>query len=203
MKQNTVIALLVIIVLGIIVVYSSTSGEGNEAYIARIEQEREEKDRKMRYGEDSPFAVDSVQYNGLHYFPIDDNYKIKAKLELITEKRMISLPTSDGKQKQYLEFANAVFDLQDKNNKLLILEHVGGEFDGSLFLAFGDDTSGEETYGAGRYIDLEREGENTITIDFNQAYNPYCAYVDGFSCPFPPVENLLKIPIYVGEINYK
>jgi hypothetical protein len=96
-----------------------------------------------------------------------------------------------------------VFDFHDKENRLLILETVGGEFDGMLFLAFGDDTSADETYGAGRYLEIEQEGENSITIDFNLAYNPYCAYTDGFSCPFPPSGNLLKIPIRAGEMNYK
>jgi len=203
MKRNTIVILLVIGVLGVIVVSSLTSGEADEAYIARIEQQREEKDRDMRNAEDSPFAPDSVQYNGLNYFPIDRSYKIKAKLEVIADKKIVTLPTSDGKQKQYLEFAYAVFDLHEQENKLLILETVGGEFDGILFLAFGDDTSADETYGAGRYLELEQEGENTITIDFNLAYNPYCAYTDGFSCPFPPSGNLLKIPIRVGEMNYE
>lgn len=203
MKRNTIIILLVAIVLGIIVVSTLISGEADETYIVRIEQQREEKGRDMRNAEDSPFAPDSVQYKGLNYFPIDRNYKIKAKLDLIADKKIVTLPTSDGKKKQYLEFAYAVFDLHNKVHRLLILETVGGEFDGMLFLAFGDDTSTEETYGAGRYLELEQEGKNTITIDFNLAYNPYCAYTDGYSCPFPPEENLLEVPIRAGEMSYE
>lgn len=202
MKRNTVVIALIIVVLGIIIISSLTSGEENEAYVARIEQEREEKDRDMRIAEDSPFAPDSVEYNGLNYFSVDRDYKIKAKLEMITDKKIVTLPTSEGDKKQYLEFAYAIFDLNDKTNRLLILETVGGEFDGMLFLAFGDATSAGDTYGAGRYLELEKAGENSITIDFNQAYNPYCAYTDGFSCPFPPRENLLEVPIRAGEMNY-
>ena len=203
MKRNVFIVGIIIVLLGVIVFSSLTSGEADEAYLARIEQQREEKDRDMRNGEDSPFASDSIEYKGLNYFPIDRSYKIKARLEIIADKKIATLPTSDGQQKQYLEFAFVVFDLQDQENRLLILETVGGEFDGMLFLAFGDDTSADETYGAGRYLELEQEGENTITIDFNLAYNPYCAYTDGFSCPFPPSGNLLGIPIRVGEKNYE
>ncbi len=203
MKRNVLIVGIIVVLLGIIVVSSLTSGEADEAYIARIDQQREEKDRDMRNAEDSPFAPDSVQYNGLNYFPADQDYKIRAKLEDIDNKKIVTLPTSDGKQKQYLEFAYAVFDLHDKVNKLLILETVGGEFDGMLFLAFGDATSADETYGAGRYMELEKQGEHTITIDFNLAYNPYCAYTDGYSCPFPPRENLLEVPIRAGEMNYE
>lgn len=156
----------------------------------------------MRYGADSPFLRDSVEYNGLKYFPIDSKYKIRAKLEPISNKKIVTLSTSDGKKKQYLEFAHAVFEMDDKINRLLILENVGGEFDGMLFLPFGDATSAYETYGAGRYLELAQDGENAITIDFNEAYNPYCAYTDGFSCPFPPSGNLLTIPIRAGEMNY-
>jgi len=202
MKRNTIVALLIVAVMAIIIISSLTSGEENEAYIARIEQEREEKDRDMRIAEDSPFAPDSVEYKGLNYFPVDRDYKIKAKLEMITNKKIVTLVTSDEGEKQYLEFAYAIFDLHDKTNRLLILETVGGEFDGMLFLAFGDATSAGETYGAGRYVELERGGENSIAIDFNQAYNPYCAYTDGYSCPFPPRENLLEVPIRAGEKNY-
>jgi uncharacterized protein (DUF1684 family) len=203
MKRNTIVALLIVAVLAVIIVTSLTSGEQREAYMDRIAQEREEKDRDMRIAEDSPFAPDSVEYKGLNYFPVDMAYKIKAKLEVIPNKKIVTLPTSEGDQKQYLEFAYAIFDLHDKVNKLLILETVGGEFDGMLFLAFGDATSAYETYGAGRYLELVKAGERSITIDFNQAYNPYCAYTDGFSCPFPPKENLLEVPIRAGEMNYE
>jgi uncharacterized protein (DUF1684 family) len=74
---------------------------------------------------------------------------------------------------------------------------------GKLFLAFGDATSARETYGGGRYLDITKTpGSTTITLDFNQAYNPYCAYDDTYSCPLPPAENLLTVAIKAGEKNY-
>jgi uncharacterized protein len=78
-----------------------------------------------------------------------------------------------------------------------------GPYRGKLFLAFADATSANETYGAGRYLDLKKvPGATSILLDFNQAYNPYCAYSDGFSCPFPPKENILTIAINAGEKKY-
>jgi uncharacterized protein (DUF1684 family) len=114
------------------------------------------------------------------------------------------LNTSDGKTQRYLEYAYAEFDLNDFKNRLLILEMIDmGPFRGKLFLAFGDATSALETYGAGRYLDVQKvPGGKTITLDFNKAYNPYCAYNDTFSCPLPPPENLLKVAIKAGEKTY-
>jgi uncharacterized protein (DUF1684 family) len=103
-----------------------------------------------------------------------------------------------------MEYAYAEFDLGGFHNKLLILEGIGiGPVRGKLFLAFGDATSAGETYGAGRYLDIAKApGSKTVLLDFNQAYNPYCAYTDKFSCPLPPVENLLEIAVKAGEKTY-
>jgi uncharacterized protein (DUF1684 family) len=116
---------------------------------------------------------------------------------------MVVLPTSDGIEKKYLEYAFAEFELDNVLSKLLILEIAEGEYKGVLFLAFADETSTKETYGAGRYLELKKTpGASSITLDFNEAYNPYCAYSDKFSCPFPPKENLLKVPVRAGEKKY-
>ena len=105
-----------------------------------------------------------------------------------------------------MEYVHAEFEIEGEPQKLLILEIVDmGPYRGTLFLAFGDETSARETYGAGRYLNVEKPkgGRKSIELDFNLAYNPYCAYNDTFSCPFPPSENLLSIPIRAGEKNYK
>jgi Uncharacterized conserved protein len=90
------------------------------------------------------------------------------------------------------------------NNRVLILEFIqSGSYRGTLFLPFADETSADETYGAGRYLDLKKTpGASTMVLDFNKAYNPYCAYSDNFSCPFPPKENILKVAIKAGEKSY-
>jgi uncharacterized protein (DUF1684 family) len=70
------------------------------------------------------------------------------------------------------------------------------------FIPFRDQTSGDTTYGAGRYLDVEPNGDGTVTVDFNYAYNPSCVYSDGYSCPLPPIENWLKVPIEAGEMMF-
>jgi uncharacterized protein (DUF1684 family) len=202
-KQN--IILLLAVAIGLVTLYLTFS-EGNDqtAYIKKIEKEREERDQRMRNGSDSPFAGKVEQYKGLTYYEPNIKYKITADFHPIQNKKVVMLGTSDGKQERYLEYAYAQFDLDGYNNKLLILEMIDpGPNRGRLFLAFGDATSAMETYGAGRYLDVNKvQGSNTITLDFNQAYNPYCAYDDSFSCPLPPSENLLRIAIRAGEKDY-
>lgn len=203
MKAKNIILIFVVVVVLIGIYYSFTGSETSEAYIARIEQVRKEKDQSFQADDDSPFG-DSIAFNGLKYFPVDARYRINARLTEINPKKAIVLPTSDGRQKSYLEYAYAEFELDGVKNKLLILEIMDmGPYRGTLFLAFADKTSAAETYGAGRYLDVKKvPGATSVTLDFNEAYNPYCAYNDNFSCPFPPPENVLAVAIKAGEKTY-
>jgi uncharacterized protein (DUF1684 family) len=122
----------------------------------------------------------------------------------VENKKVVVLKTNDDKEQRYLEYAYAEFNLDGVRNRLTILEGIDmGPIRGKLFLAFGDETSAVETYGAGRYLDVNKvPGSRTIVLDFNKAYNPYCAYNNSYSCPLPPAENLLKVAIKAGEKNY-
>ncbi len=204
MKTKNIILIIVIVVVLIGIYYSLSGGETNEAYITKVEQLRKDKNNTMQSGDESPFG-DSIGFKGLNYFPIDSKYRINAKLTEIEHKKALSLPTSDGKEKSYLEYAYAEFELDGVKSKLLILEIMDiGAYRGTLFLAFADKTSADETYGAGRYLDVKKvPGATSITLDFNEAYNPYCAYNDNYSCPFPPTENILEVAIRAGEKTYK
>lgn len=204
MKTKNIILILVVVVVLISVFYSFQGSFDRAAFDDEIKKEREDKDRFMRTSAQSPFASDPDAYTGLSYFPPDPKYKIIATLTPINDKKPITLGTNDGKEQRYVPYAYAEFDLDGLHHKLLILEVIDmGPFRGKLFFAFGDETSADETYGAGRYLDLEKvPGSSTITLDFNKAYNPYCAYADSFSCPLPPNENLLEIPIKAGEKAY-
>lgn len=200
MKKNTIIKGIIAIVVVIIVVYSFSGGQTTEEYIARIEEEREDQDIFMRNNSDSPFADNLSSYNGLQFYPVDIKWKVKARFYDIPSKSIRKIPTNDDQIQEYLEYGYAEFSIADKAQKLLILENVAEE---SLFLAFGDETSAIETYGAGRYLDVTHDGGKTITLDFNLAYNPYCAYSDDFSCPLPPRENLMSVAIQAGEKTYE
>jgi len=101
--------------------------------------------------------------------------------------------------RRYVRYAWAEFDLQGNRQRLLLLKDRDSRVSNRLFLAFRDRTSGKETYGGGRYIDLFQQREADITIDFNLAYNPYCVFNYTYSCPLAPEENLLEVPIPAGE----
>lgn len=203
MKPKNIILIIIVTAVVAGFYYSFTGSDTSEAYVARIEQVRTEKDNSFRSGDDSPFG-DSIEFTGLHYFPIDARYRINARLTEINPKKPVVLPTSDGREKSYLEYAYAEFTLDGVQNKLLILEIMDmSPYRGTLFLAFADKTSANETYGAGRYLDVKKvPGATSITLDFNEAYNPYCAYNDTYSCPFPPKENVLAVEIKAGEKTY-
>ncbi len=203
MKSKNILLIISVIAIVIIILYSF-QGSGDPAYVEQIEKEREDKDRFMKTSAESPFAKNKDDYKGLNYFPIDQKYRIIADLVPIENKKIVTLKTNDGKDERYQEYAYAEFDLEQFHNKLVIYEMIDmGPFRGKLFLAFGDATSANETYGAGRYLDVEKNpGSTTITLDFNKAYNPYCAYNETYSCPLPPPENLLNVAIRAGEKSY-
>jgi len=183
--------------------YSLSGGETEEQYKATILAEREKKDAFMR-SDESPLGDSVATFKGLKYFDIDRKYKVHADLQSIQHKQVVVLPTSSGEENSYLEYAWAEFEWEGKPQRLLLLEIMAaGPTRGTLFLAFADETSARETYGAGRYLDLRKvPGAASIDLDFNKAYNPYCAYTSNFSCPFPPKENVLTIPIRAGEKTY-
>ncbi len=200
MKRNNIILIAVSLTIVIIFAYSFKADMSPEEYAEYIAEEREEKDSFMRFSEESPFHErPDLQYKGLTYYPPNQKFKVKGRFTEIENKKIFPLPTSDNKEREYLEYGYAEFELGGKSNKLLILENVE---EGELFLAFGDATSANDTYGGGRYLDVVHNGGKTITLDFNLAYNPFCAFAAEFSCPLPPRQNLLDIAIEAGEKDY-
>ncbi len=204
LKIKNILILVIIIVSLVSLFYSFWGNQDQTTYIEKIKKEREEKNHFMKTSTESPFGEARENFTVLKYYPVDPKFKIIADLTPVQDKNVVMLTTSDGQEERYIEYAYAEFDFNGLHNKLLILEMMEmGPFRGKLFLAFGDETSGGETYGAGRYLDVIKvKGSQTITLDFNTAYNPYCAYADKFSCPFPPTENLLKIALQAGEKIY-
>lgn len=139
-------------------------------------------------------------FKGIKFFPINEKYKVKASLTLINTDSIFELPHSHEATKPYKQYAIASFELLGKKYELLVLEQVvkkpGAE--NYLLLPFTDATSGVETYGGGRYIDLDKTLGTEQIIDFNRAYNPYCLYNSKYTCPIPPKENRLPIRIEAG-----
>lgn len=144
----------------------------------------------------------------LHFFEADDTYQITAKVILLKDQKPFQMPTYDGTSKEFIRYAKVSFKLNGKDLELTLYRNIGlmanPIYRNSLFLPFTDESTGLTTYGGGRYIDLDTRQieDNQITIDFNKAYNPYCAYSDGYRCPVPPEENDLPVSILAGEKNY-
>ena len=206
--KKVIIPLLVLIVAGILfyTIYGSASAdEAQESqYLEEILLERRDKDSFMRSDEQSPLKPEQKNnFTGLKYFEPDPAYRIEARVEENKKKDLLVLATSDNKQKPFKKWGYAVFNLDGEEHRLLLLQTAQGLKTEGLFLPFADATSANETYGAGRYLDLKMPKNGKITIDFNKAYNPYCAYTDGFSCPFPPPENNLPVAIRAGEKSFQ
>jgi uncharacterized protein len=204
MKSSRILIVVVITILAAIGYYSLSSGPSEEDYELTLQTERKKKDEFMKISEESPFGIERPLFTALKYFEVDAKFRINAKLRPIENKKVVVLATSLGEENKYLEYAWAEFELENVQCKLLLLEVMAaGPTRGTLFLAFADATSAVETYGAGRYLDLKKvPGATTLLLDFNKSYNPYCAYVDSFSCPFPPTDNILKVAILAGEKTY-
>ena len=205
MKFQKIVFVLVLVGITISLYYSFSDSGDATAYNRSILEERKNKDQFMAASEESPFADSTTTFTALKYFVPNPAWRIQADLIYIKKREPRLLQTSDGLTRNFLTYAWAEFDYGNLKNRLLILEVMDeGAERGNLFLAFSDETSATETYGGGRYLDIRKvPGSTSVLLDFNKAYNPYCAYNDKFSCPLPPSENLLKIGIVAGEKVYR
>lgn len=206
MARNRIVLFIAFIVLSVIFYYSIENGEeSDEAYAAKIELKRKENHSFFRNSEESPLSSEEKKlFKGLQYYPADKKYRVTAKLTPVKANKMLIVPTSNGEDRKYIKHSFAEFELDGQWHKLLLLQNFDKKDGMELFLAFADATNGEETYGGGRYLDLAlfKPGAKQVTLDFNLAYNPYCVFNYDYSCPLPPQENLLDIPIHAGEQNY-
>lgn len=137
------------------------------------------------------------------FFPVDLKYRVTAKFIKIENPQPFDLPTSSGKTKSYQEYGRATFDLDGKSYTLTIYQSLDlmklDKYRDHLFLPFRDETNSKETYGGGKYMDLKIPAGNTIVLDFNQSYQPFCAYnAYDYNCPIVPEENKLAVEIRAG-----
>jgi len=193
--------LLIVIPVVLIIFYFTQIGGSSSEYASEIEEYWNGKHDFYRTSQGSPFVQKGVAYEEVEIFTPNPDYKVNAQLTRYSTRQLVTLFNSDGTETKYLKFAKADFKIDDKSQSLLILKALG--FGNQYLTAFGDDTSGESTYGGGRYLDLNVGKSDKIVIDFNKSYNPYCAYFPDFTCPLPPRENLLTVAIEAGEKDYK
>jgi len=169
-----------------------------------ILQGRLAKDRDFKSGENSPIpGPERAGFQGLSYYPINPDLRFRAKLIRYPRPKQIRLGTNTGEIRSGLRYGYFEFQVENRTCRLNVYKLEDAPDHGaSLFIPFRDATSGKETYGSGRYLDLKENTSGIYDLDFNLAYNPYCAYNSEFSCPFPPAENTLQVPIRAGEKKY-
>ncbi len=169
-----------------------------------ILRERSAKDAAFRSDEGSPILPrDRPGFRGLAYYPIDPSLKFSVKLHRYPTPQQIRLGTNTGEIRSGLRYGYFEFQVGSQDCRLQVYRLEDSSARGaSLFVPFRDSTSGQETYGAGRYIDLKENTSGIYDLDFNRAYNPSCAYNSTYSCPVPPAENTLKVAIRAGEKKY-
>lgn len=176
-------------------------------YARDLELQRKEKDHYFRTDPDSPIpAAVRGQFAGLVYFQPDLKYRLVVRLTRLPTPEPVTLATSKGIPRPMVRYGSFEFTLDGTRQTLFAykaLPQPGHHHaDSSLFVPFRDATSGKESYGAARYLDLEEDPSGHQVLDFNLAYNPYCAYSDDYVCPFPPRENWLTVPIRAGEKSF-
>lgn len=153
--------------------------------------------------ETSPLsAEDKKQFKGITFFPMTEKYVAQAKYSPVENGKVIDFPTSAKKIKQYRELGTAAFTIDNKPQVLTLYvpaETISGSED-LVFVPFRDATSGMTSYGAGRYLELSMKdlAKDPLILDFNRAYNPYCAYSGDYNCPIPPDNNTLTVKIEAG-----
>jgi len=168
-------------------------------HTSQVRDFRDQKDQFFKRAPQSPLPPDKQQeFTGLSYYEPDESFAFTVDLQP-AEPADVQISTTTGDVRTYKRVATAQFNV-DGESVQVALYSTGHD---SLFLPFRDATSGSETYGAGRYIDVAPDDDGTAVIDFNYAYAPFCAYSDRYSCALPPQENWLTVPIRAGERNPK
>ncbi len=166
----------------------------------------QDKDNYWKTGEDSPLLEnDKPEFQGLDYFNYDPAFRFEGPItKYENPDTIIIYGKREGDERPSLKYGYFAFNMANQEYRLQIYDVIRSKPDQQnyLFLGFTDETSNAETYGGGRYIDIEKNQENFYIVDFNFAYNPYCAYNPKYSCAIPTKENYLKIKIKAGEKKF-
>jgi uncharacterized protein (DUF1684 family) len=165
--------------------------------VQELLEQRAGKDDFFRHSPQSPISqADRAAFEGLSYYEPTADLIFTVPVDVV-DPEPVQVGTTTGEERTYHKVATATIGV-DGTDVTLALYSTGHP---GLFLPFRDATSGSETYGAGRYLDVEPDGDGTVTLDFNYAYAPFCAYSEAYSCALPPYDNWFEVPIRAGERN--
>lgn len=181
---------------------SQSGSTEDDAARRQIEAFRKQKDKFFLEHPESPLLPeDKESFHGANYYPVDLKYRVVATLVPEANPGMFKVQTTTGDYKEYTRVGRLEFEIDGQPLRLTAFMPPSDEplHGNRLFVPFRDKTSGKETYGAGRYLDLNKRATEQYVLDFNRAYNPYCAYSPYYSCPLPPGENNLSVEIRAGE----
>jgi uncharacterized protein (DUF1684 family) len=164
-----------------------------------LDELRKAKDEFFRNDPYSPLTHEQrLTFKGLRYFPENRALDLVVDLKPFQERKRVSILTNTGDAQTYLRLGSFEFVVDTVVASLTVFANEHG-----YFLPFADSLAGEETYGAGRYLEPEKQPDGRFHVDFNQAYNPYCAYNENWSCPITPQENRIAVPIRAGEMTFE
>ncbi len=177
-----------------------TFSQHNEKEVLKYQKELNE---SYLNPESSPLKEYELKdFKGLNFYPYNEKFVVKATLEKLENQPVFKMPTSGTNKPDYKRYGILHFTIDNKKFQLEVYQNLDlikrKGYKKHLFLPFIDETSGNETYGAGRYLDIEIPDGSEIVLDFNKAYHPYCAYTIGYSCPITPDVNFLKTEILAG-----
>lgn len=151
----------------------------------------------------SPLKEEEIAvFKGLNFYEYTSNFVVNAVLEKLDNQKAFQMPTSSGRTQNYIRYGILKFSINEQPFQLEVYQNLSlmtkEGYEKYLFLPFIDLTSGNETYGAGRYLDFEIPETPHVILDFNKAYHPYCAYTTGYSCPITPDVNFLDVKVNAG-----
>lgn len=188
-------------------VFLVSCAQDNKAVLGETEFQREINSEYKDASKSPLKEKDLKKFKGLDFFKFDSAYVVTAKFVRTMDEQPFKMKTTTDRLPEYVKYGELTFDLKGKKFKLNIYQNQDltkkEGYEDYLFLPFLDDTNGDESYGGGRYIDMRIPEGDTVIVDFNSAYNPYCAYNEKYSCPIVPRDNYLETEVRAGVKAFK
>lgn len=181
--------------------------ESNKTQMDETIEFQKELNQEFSNAKTSPLPKDALKnFTSLDFFPIDNDFIIEGQLKVTPEEKPFEMITTTNRRPFYRKYGEVTFQYQGKTYVLDVFQDLAliqdQQYADYLFLPFTDLTSGVTSYGGGRYLNLTIPKEDTIILNFNKAYNPYCVYNPKYSCPIPPEQNFLNFEVNAGVKDY-
>ncbi len=183
-------------------------GQNDVVFQENIKTYRDSVNQSFKDAETSPLKKkDRKAFTELNFFKPDTAYQVRAKFVRTPAENPFAMPTTTQREAMYVKYGEVHFTLEGKDLKLNVYQNERllsePEYVNYLFIPFTDASNGKTTYGGGRYLDFKIPKSENVMLDFNKAYNPYCAYNPRYSCPIPPAENNLEVAIKAGVKKFE